>query len=195
MRELDQPTGTRASVRAETSADCAVCGFGLWIPILRMTTSEIGLYSDTRFPGRCIVTLRDHFDHLSDVPALELMTFMEEIQFSVDAIKNATTCSRVNVAILGNAESHVHAHLIPRFPEEESLPNKAPWEDPRPKKPLSQSDEDLLVEKIRAGLEPALTSSQVRTTRLIGRRKPHLPKPLNTDMPLFGLLSDSEILS
>lgn len=171
--------------------DCEVCGFGLWLPIMRMTESEIGLYSDSRFPGRCIVTMREHFDHISDVPAMKLVTFMEEVQFSVDAIKAATACDRVNVAILGNAESHVHAHLIPRRPALEPFPNKAPWEDDRPKEQLAPSVEDILVSSIRAKLRDALAASVRPPIALVGRRKPRHLEPSTPDVPLFDMLSDS----
>lgn len=59
--------------------------------------------------------------------------FMQDVNASIHAIKNATGSPRVNFAILGNRESHVHAHLIPRFPEQEEFPDCSPWNDPRAK--------------------------------------------------------------
>lgn len=174
------------------SVDCPICGFGLWLPIMRMTEAEIGLYSDSRFPGRCIVTMLDHFDHLSEVPAMKLVTFMEEIQFSVDAIKAATGCHRVNIAILGNAESHVHAHLVPRLPDQEPRPNKAPWEDPRKKEQLSSSEEERLIDAIRSNLEQSLTRSANVPVKLTGRRRPRPAERSTPDVTLFDLLSDGE---
>lgn len=182
----------RTASRGQTSVDCPVCGFGLWLPILGMTESEVGLHSDARFPGRCIVALRNHFDHFSDVPAIQLVTYMEEIQFVVDAIKKATGSSRVNVAILGNAESHVHAHLIPRHPAKELLPDKAPWEDPRPKEQLSPTEIERLTESIRSELERLLIASKQHPVKLIGRRKSPVAAPAMPDVPLFDLLSDFE---
>jgi len=193
MNQRSHLRGAELTPGVELSSDCEVCGFGLWLPILRMNASEIGLYSDSRFPGRCIVTMRDHFDHLSDVPAFQLMTFMEEIQFCVDAIVEVTSSSRVNVAILGNAESHVHAHLIPRYSEKEALPNKAPWEDPRPKGQLSVPEEDVLREKIRSDLETRFASSSNTPVRLNGRRKPRVFTRSTVSVPLFDLLSDGEV--
>lgn len=177
-----------------SSAQCAECGFGLWLPIMRMTESEIGLYSDARFPGRCIVTMRDHFDHLSEVPPLQLMTFMEEVQYCVDAIKRATSSERVNVAILGNAESHVHAHLIPRNPRHEPLPNKAPWEDPRPKGKLSASTEEHLMNAIRDGLEPWAELSHRKPVNFVGKRRQKPTSAVTPDVPLFDMMSDDEAI-
>ncbi len=44
-----QHTVVAPTATGET-ADCSRCGFGLWLPIMRMNESEIGLYSDSRFP-------------------------------------------------------------------------------------------------------------------------------------------------
>lgn len=131
-----------------TDYSCEDCGFELFLPIQRMPNSRLGLYDDARFPGRCILSLRDHYEHLEDVPLDLSMRFMEVIQHCAAGIRRATGCDRVNVAILGNAVPHVHAHLIPRFGDREALPRKSPWDDPRTRQPLGESAEGL-IERIR----------------------------------------------
>jgi diadenosine tetraphosphate (Ap4A) HIT family hydrolase len=175
---------------ADQSFDCETCGFGLWRPILRLSESEVGLYSDSRFVGRCIVTMQDHFEQIHEVPAMKLVTFMEEIQFCVEAIKRVTECDRVNVAILGNAESHVHAHLIPRRPEAEPFPRKAPWEDDRPKAALPRDQEQRVMLLIREELENLLRYAPNRPVRLEGRRRPTRMAKSENALTLFDLLSD-----
>lgn len=171
------------------STPCSTCGFSLWLPVLRTEMSEIGLYSDSRFPGRCIVSMSEHFDQLIDVPGYQLTTFMEDVQFAADAIKRATDCARVNIAILGNAERHVHAHVIPRFPQAEALPTKAPWEDPRPKAKLTIEVEDSLMEQIRSQLELLLRASVRPPQRLAPRRVMPIV-PAAKEQTLFDLLSN-----
>lgn len=117
---------------------CAECGFALWHPVLQLSVSTLGLYDDARFPGRSLLMLNDHHTHYEDVPLSLLIDFQQDIQGAVRAIKATTGSSRVNIAVLGNAEPHVHAHLIPRFPDNEELPSKSPWDDPRPKTPLGE---------------------------------------------------------
>lgn len=128
---------------------CLVCGFGLWQPISSLSVSHAGLYSDSRFPGRTIVTLDRHFDQLDEVPKFLLGEFMFDVQRVCKAIKHTTGAARVNVSILGNVETHVHAHLIPRKPLLEPFPDKAPWEDPRPKGELTAGQEHQLRAGIR----------------------------------------------
>lgn len=134
------------------NAECQDCNFVLWQPISQLRVSQLGLYSDSRFPGRAILNLGKHYEFLEDVPALLLKKFMLDAQDAMKAIKNATGAERVNFAILGNAVPHVHAHLIPRIPENETHPNKAPWEDTREKGELSQVDALQMIEDIRAQL-------------------------------------------
>lgn len=191
MSSLDHALGNVSSVETH---DCATCGFGLWLPITGLTESEIGLYSDSRFPGRCIVTLREHYEQLDDLQPLSLATFMEEIQQCVEALKAVTGSPRINVAILGNAESHVHAHLIPRYPEDEALPNKAPWEDPREKHSLPAEAADELIRAIRAALREKLEKTSYRPPTTLSR--PKLQKDADQTQSatatLFDMLSSSD---
>lgn len=124
------------------------CGFVLWNPIAKSETSRLGLYDDARFPGRCILRLDAHYDSLEELPEDILISFMEDVQTSISAIKAATGAVRVNVAILGNRDSHVHAHLIPRFPEKEQFPDCSPWNDQRTKENLSTESRIFIMSAI-----------------------------------------------
>lgn len=115
--------------------------------------SDIGLYSDARFPGRSIVSLRDHYDRLEDVPELTAQAFMKDIQKSSRLLREITGAERVNMAILGNSEAHVHAHLIPRWPARELKPGSSPWDDPRPRETLEKNLKQDLLRKLRERFE------------------------------------------
>ena len=112
------------------------CGFSLWNPIAQTEHSSLGLYDDARFPGRSILRLKNHYDSMEDVPMEVLMNFMQDVQAASSAIRATTGAARVNVAILGNRDPHVHAHLIPRFPDKEQFPDCSPWNDLREKTAL-----------------------------------------------------------
>lgn len=131
---------------------CSTCGFQLWRPISSLRSSQLGLYSDERFPGRSILSLNEHFDHFDEVPLNVLWEFMVDLKNSMAAIKKATGAPRVNTAILGNQEGHVHAHLVPRQPDAEPRPDKAPWEDTRDKGPLDVIEEGRITRSIQEAL-------------------------------------------
>lgn len=120
----------------------------LWEPIAFSQHSKLGLYNDDRFPGRSILVLRDTYTALEDVPMDTMISFMRDIQISMAAIKNATGAKRVNMSILGNRDPQVHAHLIPRFPENEEFPDSSPWNDMRPKGTLGRDEVEILKERI-----------------------------------------------
>ncbi len=132
--------------------ECQECSFALWRPVAILGASRVGLYDDDRFPGRLIVSLSVHFDHFDELPPGLVCAFMEDVQWASTVLKRVVGANRVNIAILGNKESHVHAHLIPRQTEEEPLPHKSPWQDPRPARPLSRARQSALACELKSAL-------------------------------------------
>lgn len=132
---------------------CGVCGFSLWLPIAELEVSMLGLYSDRRFPGRCILALKDHAEHWDGLNHDLLHKFVDESQIAVGAIRKATGVERVNLAVLGNTDPHIHFHLIPRNPDSEPNPTKSPWNDPRKQEQLLTSDADRLQRAIAGFLK------------------------------------------
>lgn len=129
------------------------CGFVLWQPIAQSEYSSLGLYDDARFPGRSILRLNEHQDSLERVPTSTLMGFMQDIQAAIAAIRGATGAARVNVAILGNRDPHVHAHLVPRFPLTEQFPDCSPWNDLRRKTSLTDTARTEIMGSILEALK------------------------------------------
>jgi len=132
---------------------CSTCSFELWNPITELNHSAVGLYDDERFIGRSLVVLNEHYELLEDLPPEKLLGFMTDIQETVNVIKKVTGSRRVNVAILGNREPHVHAHLIPRYPEGEIKPDSSPWDDPRKKSTMPENGLYLLQNSLIAAFK------------------------------------------
>lgn len=135
-----------------TNEACDVCGFKLWLPISQLRRSYLGLYDDARFPGRCILAFSSHEEQLWDLDSESAAAFMEDARDAARAIARVTDCPRVNYAILGNTEPHLHWHLIPRFPDSEPLPARPPWEHPESASPLGFSTVSTLSRRIAAEL-------------------------------------------
>lgn len=131
---------------------CRSCGFQLWNPVADLGTASLGIYSDARFPGRSILRLNKHEDSLEDLDQRTTLAFISNIKRASVALRRATSCARVNVAILGNRESHVHAHLVPRWPAREANPDQSPWNDPRAKSSLRVDEMEILRARILAEL-------------------------------------------
>ena len=105
---------------------CSECKFKVWNPVGETDNSIVGFYNDGRFPGRCIVLLRSHFDHILDVPDDLFHTFMMDVRRASQAVAQVAGAERMNIAVLGNKEPHVHAHVIPRHATE-LRPEQPPW--------------------------------------------------------------------
>lgn len=114
---------------------CEVCAFELWKPLARLSVSTLGFYDDARFPGRCILTLDEHFDHLVDVPLEISSAFMADMQTAGRAVDAVMTPERINYAVLGNTVPHVHCHIIPRLIGD-PVSSRPPWEHPEPRSDL-----------------------------------------------------------
>jgi diadenosine tetraphosphate (Ap4A) HIT family hydrolase len=134
---------------------CGVCGFKLWLPISELRRSVLGLYDDARFPGRCILALTHHEEQLEDLDPETAAAFLEDARDAARAIARATASPRVNYAVLGNTEPHLHWHLIPRFPDREPLPARPPWEHPENASPLGSGAISELTARIAAELAPS----------------------------------------
>jgi diadenosine tetraphosphate (Ap4A) HIT family hydrolase len=134
--------------KIDVDRGCRSCGFELWNPVADLGTASLGIYNDSRFPGRSILRLNKHEDSLEDLDQRTTLAFISNIKKASTALRTATGCSRVNVAILGNRESHVHAHLVPRWPAREANPDQSPWNDPRVKSPLSADEIQILKRRI-----------------------------------------------
>lgn len=135
---------------------CTVCGFELWNPIANLNVSVLSLYDDARFPGRCILELEPHHEAVEEVELTLFNQYWSDIRLAIQAIKQTTGVERVNVAFLGNTVPHVHAHLIPRYPEQEQYPGKSPWNDPRATTPLPADKKNHLITTLRNTIQSSL---------------------------------------
>ncbi|UXA15872.1 diadenosine tetraphosphatase (plasmid) [Mycobacterium sp. SMC-8] len=133
-------------------AACATCGFALWTPIADLSVSRVGLYDDARFPGRLIVSLNEHVEHFDQADADVMASFIADLQVASVVLRKMGDVDRVNVAILGNKDPHVHAHVIPRRVTDANF-GVAPWEDADPHSKLIPGDRITIVDLLRQGFE------------------------------------------
>lgn len=131
---------------------CKECGFELFHPVSELSVSALGLYDDARFPGRCVLALREHEEHFDRLPEPLWTGFIADLRAASRAIRLATGAKRINFAVLGNVEPHVHAHLVPRGAPGDEHPDKTPWNEAVPKKCLQEEEIPPLIEKLSSCL-------------------------------------------
>lgn len=131
---------------------CDACGFKLFVPVEELEVSWLGLYDDARYPGRCLVVYKQHKELLQALPRNDRHRFLDDVDASMRAIASVTGAVRVNMAVLGNTEPHLHSQLIPRLPGGDPVPERPHWEDPRPRVPLDGDLLTTLVEALRSAI-------------------------------------------
>jgi diadenosine tetraphosphate (Ap4A) HIT family hydrolase len=136
-----------------TEYRCAVCGFALWLPVASLGVSTLGLYDDARYPGRCLLALHDHHEDFATLPADLTPRFVADAQRAGRAIQQAVGAERMNFAVLGNVEHHVHFHLIPRGAESDPVPGESPWSTDVRGDPLPPAERARIMGRIREALE------------------------------------------
>lgn len=133
------------------STACSACGFSLWNPLAELTASTVGLYDDARFPGRVIVSLHEHYDHLDALPVDSLNAFMADVCATSAAVRQLNGVERTNIAVLGNKVAHVHAHVIPRRADEPNY-GVSPWENAPEHTRLTKAIRESISDRIRREL-------------------------------------------
>lgn len=151
-QECAAVAGSAMNRAGSPASGCSTCGFTLWIPVAALRVSQVGLYSDARFPGRLIVSLNDHVEHYDQTDPDSLSSFMSDLQDASLVLRKMSNVERVNIAILGNKEPHLHAHVIPRRIADGNH-GVSPWENAEPYSKLTESDRVIFVDLLKQGFE------------------------------------------
>lgn len=75
-------------------------------------------FEQEAYPGASLLILKDHYDHLHDVPLHIQSSVATEMMILTRAILDVFGGFRANHMSLGNCVPHVHWHIIPRYPND-----------------------------------------------------------------------------
>jgi diadenosine tetraphosphate (Ap4A) HIT family hydrolase len=83
--------------------------------------SGFAVMSDTQFlPGYCLLLAYPMTGQLNDLQGSEREQFLRDMARLGDAVKSATGAARINYSIYGNLDPFLHAHVFPRFADEDA---------------------------------------------------------------------------
>jgi diadenosine tetraphosphate (Ap4A) HIT family hydrolase len=69
---------------------------------------------------------------INDLDRLQRAVYLNDMTLIGDALLEVTGAYRINYCIMGNSDSYLHAHIIPRFMSEpEKLRKGGPWSYPK----------------------------------------------------------------
>jgi len=94
--------------------------------IARMS-SGFAVLGDTQFlPGYSLLLASPQVGQLNDLTGDDRTAFLADMARLGDAVRAATGCKRINYSIYGNLDPFLHAHVWPRFEDEDPAFAPAP---------------------------------------------------------------------
>ncbi len=88
---------------------------GLMIKVGDMKAGVLYLMKDQAHKGRAVVALKSHKKELCECSDAERNDYMEDIARASGAIKKLWGCTKINLASFGDANPHLHFHIVPKY--------------------------------------------------------------------------------
>ena len=80
-----------------------------------MKASTLYLFKDQAHKGRCVLTLKNHRRELCECEPQELADYAEDLARASEAVKELWGCTKLNLASFGDANPHLHFHIVPKY--------------------------------------------------------------------------------
>jgi diadenosine tetraphosphate (Ap4A) HIT family hydrolase len=88
--------------------------------------SRVLVINDANYPWLLLVPRRPDLTEVIDLDEVAQAQLMTEVTRVARALREVTTCHKLNIAALGNAVPQLHVHLIARFRHDPAWP-KPVW--------------------------------------------------------------------
>jgi diadenosine tetraphosphate (Ap4A) HIT family hydrolase len=86
--------------------------------VATLSECHVVLADEQLYRGYCILFLRDHAEHLSDLSLERQGRIWDDVARVAAAVRKTVEPVRLNYACLGNFVTHVHWHVIPRHADD-----------------------------------------------------------------------------
>lgn len=99
--------------------ECMYCAendtlLGMMMPLAELPMSNVYLFRDQTYYGRCVVAYKKHADELFELPDEDRDAFMKDVAKVAGAISKVTGAEKINLAMYGDKVKHVHFHVVPK---------------------------------------------------------------------------------
>lgn len=114
-------------------------------------TSLAKLNPDQLFRGYTFLVLKWHEEELHNLSAKNRKSFLEDMSLVGTSLAAALKPDKMNYELLGNAQPHLHWHIVPRY-KTDPMWGRPIWAGSRRRNRLTQEGYLELVKKIREHL-------------------------------------------
>lgn len=87
--------------------------------IARMRSGFAVMFDSQFLPGYCLLIADPMVGQLNDLTGMAREDFLRDMASLGDAVKDATGAARMNYSIYGNQDPFLHAHVVPRYLDED----------------------------------------------------------------------------
>ena len=121
--------------------------------VATLAESHVTLADEQVYRGYCILLLKDHREHLDELPPDRQQRLWEDVVQVAGVLRRQLAPVRLNYACLGNLVTHVHWHVIPRYADDPEAQHPI-WVRPLAERrvPLPGPDRQRLIAELRRGL-------------------------------------------
>jgi len=122
----------------------------LMIKICDLEVSQLFLFKEQSYTGRCNVVYKDHGVEFHELSDEERNAFMRDVATTAKAIAAAFNPTKINYDAYADTLSHLHMHVVPKYKDGYGFGGV--FEMNPQKTSLSDSEYAEVIEKIKAGL-------------------------------------------
>jgi len=122
----------------------------LMIKICDLGVSQLFLFKEQSYFGRCNVVYNDHAVEFHELSDEQRNAFMRDVANVAKAIALAFNPTKINYGAYADTISHLHMHIVPKYKDGYGFGGV--FEMNPQKTALSDTEYAELVEKIKAGL-------------------------------------------
>jgi diadenosine tetraphosphate (Ap4A) HIT family hydrolase len=88
---------------------------GLMIKICDLEVSQLFLFKEQTYHGRCNVVYKDHGVDFHELGDKDREAFMRDVAKAGKAINAAFNPAKINYGAYGDKISHLHFHVVPKY--------------------------------------------------------------------------------
>lgn len=122
----------------------------LMIKVTDLKVSQLFLFKEQSYHGRCNVVYKDHAIELYELSDEQRNLFMEDVATVARAIAKAFNPDKINYGAFSDTLSHLHVHIVPKYKDGYGFGNV--FEMNPQKTYLSDEDYDNTINKIKSNL-------------------------------------------